>query len=83
MLQKRKRMNEKFVICTFIEKGADGTEEEQKTIVSKRWVDNEERLLWWPSGANVLRKKTFDPDKDTWKSFKLVKVLLEGQWLLF
>jgi len=74
MSQKRKRVDEKFVVAIFVENG-----EETKSVVSKRWVDDTEGLLWWPlSGANVLRKKISDPDMETWNSFKLIKIVIEG-----
>ena len=65
-------------MCVFMEK-VDGALAEQKTVVPKRWIDEELMLLWWLNGVNVTSKKSFNPDKDNWKKYDLREVAIEGQ----
>ena len=68
------------VLCIFLEKkNVDGEEEEHKTVVPKQCLDVEQRVLWWPSGPNVTGKKHCHPDKEKWKQFPLIKIVLEGE----
>ena len=83
MSQKRNdKNNEKYTMCVFMENRGNGKEEEQKTVVPKRWVDEEKEILWWPNGVNVTCKKNSDPDKSQWLKFPLVKIVIEGQYIL-
>lgn len=80
MSQKRSTVfskTQKYALCIFIE-NINGKEEEQKTVVPKRWLDKDNEILWWPRGVNVTNKKFSDPD-DSWKQYTLVKVLVEGE----
>ncbi|XP_047131918.1 uncharacterized protein LOC124818483 [Hydra vulgaris] len=80
MTQKRnlKKAIDKYVMCVFLE-NVNGAFAEQKTVVPKRWIDEELMLLWWPNGINVTNKKSVNPNKDTWKKYDLKEVVIEGE----
>ena len=56
---------------------------ETKTVAPMKWVDMENVKLWWPSGTNVESKKKCNPDKDTWKNYPVIDVLLEEKLNIF
>ena len=81
MSQKRNIVNKQiYAFCVFVET-INGKEEEQKTVVPKRWLDKKNSLLWWPRGINVTSKKFSDPNESSWKQYKLIEVLMEGNKL--
>ena len=73
----KRNVKEKFGLILIKEGGF-----ETKTVASMKWVDLENAKLW-PSGSNVKIKKNFNPDKDTWESYPLLDVLLEGKLNIF
>jgi len=77
MSQRRNNASQKYALCLSLEV-VNGHEEEIKTVVPKRWVDEENEILWWPNSNHVMNKRFCDPD-DSWRKYKLIKVLVEGK----
>lgn len=72
MSSKRTLQNkQKCAVCSFIEneKGVPCT---KKADVQVRWISQEENILWWPRGTNIMSTESF------WDKYELIKAIIEG-----
>ena len=53
----------------------NGNLEEGDGVVPSKWVNKEEKLLWWPPGLHVIKKQNTAPETQ-WKKYELTCVKL-------
>ena len=44
-----------WAVATWKER-INGNLEEVDSVVSSKWVNKEEKILWWPPGLHVIKK---------------------------
>ena len=53
--------------------------EEIEDVVPRKWIDTEEKLLFWPAGVSYRRAVKEEMDLDeTWNKYKLIKIKFES-----
>ena len=49
--------------------------EEVDGVVPNKWVNEEEKILWWPPGLHVIKKQNISSEPH-WKKYELTRVKL-------
>ena len=50
-----------------------GNHEEVDDVIPSKWVNEEEKILWWPPGLHVIKEQNTSLEPH-WKKYELTRV---------
>ena len=67
-----------WAVIVTLEESRKGKEEQFETAVPCKWLNRDEKWLWWPPSLQLKSKIHCDPDVTTWKKYKVLKIKIRS-----